>query len=88
MIEDPTNKLYEFLVCSPGYASGVKKSSHFMGRTPKHIGKTSFAIKSSSHHGVDVISGKMPANMRTILFEKAENAPFSQDVMPKSLLFF
>lgn len=88
MIEDPTNKLYQFLVDSPGHASGIRKSSHLMGRTPKHIGKTSFVVKSSSHHGVDVINNKMPASTRTILFEKTENAPFLEDVMPKSILFF
>lgn len=88
LIEDPEKKLYQFLCDSPGYACGMRKSSHFKDRSPKDTGPFSYIVKSSVQHGVDVINGKLPSDKRTILFGMVENAPFLKEMIPDTVLFF
>ncbi len=78
-IED--NSLYTFLMNSPDSYS--RSSSHYIDRSPVNNGYSSYVMKSSIHHGLDVINGQMPAEKRTILFELVDRFR-----SPKKLLFF
>lgn len=73
-IEDPQGRLYNFLLKAEG--CGDRESSHYVGRSEASTGVSKFIMKSSKHKGVDVVSGKLPADKRHILFAQVDaNTP-------------
>lgn len=73
-IEDPQGRLYNFLLKAEG--CGDRESSHYVGRSEATTGFSTMIMKSSRHKGVDVVSGKLPADKRHILFAQVDaNTP-------------
>ncbi len=81
------SKLYEFVKASR--SSYPRASSHFIGRSPANDGYSSYLVKSSMHHGIDIEEGLLPAVKRTILFEMVDSPSFNHNPkIPGQVLFF
>ncbi|CRX39261.1 hypothetical protein [Estrella lausannensis] len=73
-IEDPQGRLYQFLLKAEG--CGDRESSHYVGRSEATTGISTLVMKSSRHKGIDVVSGKLPADKRHLLFAQVDaNTP-------------
>ncbi|MEI8124767.1 MAG: hypothetical protein WCG42_03330 [Parachlamydiaceae bacterium] len=86
-IEDQNERLYQFLLSSPGHAAGERASSHYVGRCEPYVSVTASLFKASKQYGVDVLEANMPAGKRTILFGMVDNFPMLEGI-PKKVLFF
>lgn len=86
LIEDREERIYKFFEKMP--RKGERSSSHYIGRSNEYRGWSSYLIKSSSHMGVDVLTGTMPAYKRTLDIAQVESPPsLTPSLISKPMLY-
>jgi hypothetical protein len=66
MLMDPEERLFNYLENSKGVFK--RASSHFVGRSPDNDDLSSLIFKSAKHSGLDILTGLLPADKRTLDF--------------------